>query len=67
MVSDVWCLAFADIFRNNCLNVGVLPVQVSAEFADKIFKAIVTNPETELEVNLPEQTITLKQLEKKNL
>jgi 3-isopropylmalate dehydratase small subunit len=22
-VSDVWCLAFADIFRNNCLNVGV--------------------------------------------
>jgi 3-isopropylmalate/(R)-2-methylmalate dehydratase small subunit len=36
-----------DIFRNNCLNVGVLPVQVSAEFADKIFKAIVTNPETE--------------------
>jgi hypothetical protein len=27
----------------------------------------VTNPETELEVNLPEQTITLKQLEKKNL
>jgi 3-isopropylmalate/(R)-2-methylmalate dehydratase small subunit len=48
---------FADIFRNNCLNV-VLPVQVSAEFADKIFKAIATNPETELEVNLPEQTIT---------
>jgi 3-isopropylmalate/(R)-2-methylmalate dehydratase small subunit len=38
---------FADIFRNNCLNVGVLPVQVSAEFADKIFKAIATNPETE--------------------
>ncbi|HEY4618709.1 MAG TPA: 3-isopropylmalate dehydratase small subunit [Flavobacterium sp.] len=51
---------FADIFRNNCLNVGVLPVQVSAEFADKIFKAIEANPETELEVNLPEQTITLK-------
>jgi 3-isopropylmalate dehydratase small subunit len=46
-VSDVWCLFFADIFRNNCLNVGV-PVQVSAEFADKIFKAIATNPETEL-------------------
>jgi 3-isopropylmalate/(R)-2-methylmalate dehydratase small subunit len=51
---------FADIFRNNCLNVGVLPVQVSAEFADKIFRAIATNPETELEVNLPDQTITLK-------
>ncbi|WP_136465721.1 3-isopropylmalate dehydratase small subunit [Flagellimonas onchidii] len=50
---------FADIFRNNCLNIGVLPVQVSAEFLDKIFKAIESNPNTELEVNLPEQTITL--------
>jgi len=51
---------FADIFRNNCLNIGVLPVQVSTEFADKIFKAIEADPKTELEINLPEQTITLK-------
>ncbi|TAI48944.1 3-isopropylmalate dehydratase small subunit [Flagellimonas allohymeniacidonis] len=50
---------FADIFRNNCLNIGVLPVQVSAEFLDKIFKAIEANPKTEIEVNLPEQTITI--------
>ena len=50
---------FADIFRNNCLNIGVLPVQVSPEFLDNIFKAIEANPNTELEINLPEQTITL--------
>ncbi len=50
---------FADIFRNNCLNIGVLPVQVSPEFADKIFTAITANPKTELEVNLAAQTITL--------
>lgn len=50
---------FADIFKNNCLNIGVLPVQVSPEFADKIFTAIHANPNTELEVNLPEQTVTL--------
>jgi 3-isopropylmalate/(R)-2-methylmalate dehydratase small subunit len=50
---------FADIFRNNCLNIGVLPVQVSTEFSDKIFRAIHADPNTELEVNLPEQTITL--------
>lgn len=50
---------FADIFRGNCLNIGVLPVQVSAEFLDKIFKAIEANPDTEIEVNLPKQTITL--------
>ncbi|WP_420322694.1 3-isopropylmalate dehydratase small subunit [Flagellimonas sp.] len=50
---------FADIFRGNCLNIGVLPVQVSPEFLDKIFKAIEANPDTELEINLPEQTITI--------
>ncbi|MBC2840464.1 3-isopropylmalate dehydratase small subunit [Robiginitalea sp. SC105] len=50
---------FADIFRNNCLNVGVLPVQVSAAFLQRIFEAIEKDPGAELEVNLPEQTITL--------
>ncbi len=50
---------FGDIFRNNCLNIGVLPVQVSAEFLEKIFNAIFANPQTELEINLSEQTITL--------
>ncbi|WP_299243114.1 3-isopropylmalate dehydratase small subunit [uncultured Aquimarina sp.] len=51
---------FADIFRGNCLNIGVLPVQVSPEFLEKIFEAIDTNPDTEIEVNLPQQTITIK-------
>jgi len=50
---------FADIFRNNCLNIGVLPVQVSAEFLERIFAEIYADPDTELEVNLPEQTVTL--------
>jgi len=50
---------FADIFRGNCLNIGVLPVQVSAEFLDKIFKAIEADPKAELEISLPEQKITI--------
>ncbi len=50
---------FADIFKGNSLNIGILPVQVSESFLDKIFQAIEANPETELEINLPEQTITL--------
>jgi len=50
---------FADIFKNNCLNIGVLPVQVSPEFAAKTFAAIEADPNTALEVNLPEQSITL--------
>jgi 3-isopropylmalate/(R)-2-methylmalate dehydratase small subunit len=50
---------FADIFRGNCLNIGVLPVQISAGFLDNIFTEVHKNPETEIEINLPEQTITL--------
>lgn len=50
---------FADIFRNNCLNVGVLPVQVSAEFLQRIFEAIEADPGAILEVSLPEQTVTI--------
>ena len=50
---------FADIFKNNCLSIGVLPVQVSAEFAEKIFRAIEADPKTEIEVNLPEQRICI--------
>ncbi|RRQ48686.1 3-isopropylmalate dehydratase small subunit [Maribacter algicola] len=50
---------FADIFRNNCLNIGVLPVQVSAAFLQKIFDAIEADPKTHLEISLPEQKITL--------
>jgi len=50
---------FADIFKNNCLNVGVLPVQVSAEFADVLFAAIDADPKAEIKVDLPNQTVTL--------
>jgi len=50
---------FADIFKGNCLNIGVLPVQVSPEFAAKVFAAIEADSNTEIEVNLPNQTVTL--------
>ena len=50
---------FADIFRNNCLNIGVLPVQVSTEFAQTLFDAIYADPNTEIKVDLPNQTVTL--------
>lgn len=50
---------FADIFKNNCLNVGVLPVQISPDFLKIIFKTVKKNPKTELIVNLPNQKITI--------
>ena len=50
---------FADIFRNNCLNIGVLPVQVSHEFLHQIFSAIEADPNSTFTVNLPQQKITI--------
>lgn len=50
---------FADIFKNNSLNIGILPVQISAGFLDKIFSAIEADPKAELEVNLEAQRITI--------
>jgi 3-isopropylmalate/(R)-2-methylmalate dehydratase small subunit len=48
---------FADIFKGNSLNIGILPVTVSPEFLDKIYKAIESDPKAEIEVNLPEQKV----------
>ena len=50
---------FADIFRGNCINVGILPVQVSAGFLDKILTSIEADPKAEFEISLQEQTITI--------
>ncbi len=49
---------FADIFQNNALNNGVLPVVVGAEFLAGIFDAVNSDPKTTLTVNLENQTIT---------
>ena len=50
---------FADIFKNNAINMGILPVQVSPAFLDKIFTIIEKDPTSEMIVSLPEQTITI--------
>lgn len=50
---------FADIFKGNSLNNGLLPVQVSPEFLQKIFAAVHADEKAQLEVNLPEQYIKI--------
>ncbi len=50
---------FADIFKGNALNNGLLPIQVSDEFLDKIFQAVTKNPSTELVIDLENQTVLL--------
>lgn len=50
---------FADIFKNNALNNGLLPVQVSESFLLTLFKAIESNPATQINVNLEAQLISI--------
>jgi 3-isopropylmalate/(R)-2-methylmalate dehydratase small subunit len=50
---------FADIFKGNALNNGVLPVQVSEGFLSNLFKAIDEDANTKVTVSLPEQSITI--------
>ena len=50
---------FADIFRNNALNNFLLPVTVSEDFLQRVFKAIEKDPDTRLDISLENQTVTL--------
>lgn len=56
---------FADIFKNNCLNIGVLPVQVTDSFLSKIFSQIEKDPDSIFEVNLENQEFTISESGKK--
>src|SRR5690606_6654384 len=50
---------FADIFKGNALNNGVLPITVSEEFLSKIFEQTFADPAAQLIVDLEAQTLTI--------
>ena len=58
---------FADIFKNNCLNIGVLPIQVSDSFLSEIFSQIDNDSESLFEINLENQEFIIKKLAKKEV
>ncbi|SMO77302.1 3-isopropylmalate dehydratase small subunit [Gracilimonas mengyeensis] len=51
---------FADIFKGNALNNGLLPVQVSDEFLKKVLSEVQKKPSTPIIIDLPEQTVSLE-------
>jgi 3-isopropylmalate/(R)-2-methylmalate dehydratase small subunit len=50
---------FADIFKNNAMNTGLLPIVISEEFLAAIFSEAAQNPQTTLTIDLPGQTLSL--------
>lgn len=51
---------FADIFRGNALNNGILPIVVSDEVLNELFELIDQNSSTEFEVSLEDQTLKIQ-------
>ncbi|PHR69739.1 MAG: 3-isopropylmalate dehydratase small subunit [Lutibacter sp.] len=52
---------FADIFKGNALNNGILPIQVSEAYLQTLFSAVQENPQTLILVDLENQKVTLKE------
>lgn len=49
---------FADIFKGNAMNNGLLPIEVSPAFLQELIEAIITNPSTSIRISLEDQTIS---------
>jgi len=50
---------FADIFKGNCLNNGILPVQLTTQQIESIFGVIEDDPNAAFEAHLPDQTFKI--------
>ena len=53
---------FADIFKNNCLNIGLLPIEVNADIVEKLFKLIQEDPNTIIEISVEERSLKCSQV-----
>ena len=56
---------FADIFKNNALNNGLLPIVVSDAYLKKLFRTVQNTPSTEITVDLEKQTVAVNELEER--
>ena len=50
--------SFADIFRNNCTKIGVLPVELPQESVRALMDAVLDDPSTEITIDLEDRTVT---------
>ncbi len=58
--------SFADIFRNNALNNGLLPVQVEEPFLQKLLQQVQKYPETEVSIDLESQLLEIPDMNEKH-
>jgi len=50
---------FADIFKNNSLNNGILPIETDTKTYSQLLESVETDPKTEIKINLEDQTVSV--------
>ena len=54
---------FADIFRLNSINIGLLPIEVSEDIVEKLFLKVSENPKTKIEISIEEKSVVCEEIE----
>ena len=54
---------FADIFRLNSINIGLLPIEASEDIVEKLFKKVSENPKTKIEISIEQKSVDCEEIE----
>ena len=54
---------FADIFKLNSINIGLLPIEASEDIVEKLFKKVSENPKTKIEISMEEKSVVCEEIE----
>ena len=54
---------FADIFRLNSINIGLLPIEASENIVDKLFQKVSENPKTKIQISIREKSVVCEEIE----
>ena len=54
---------FADIFRLNSINIGLLPIEASEDIVEKLFKKVSENPKTKIEISIEQKSVVCEEIE----
>ncbi|MFL2647387.1 MAG: 3-isopropylmalate dehydratase small subunit [Candidatus Actinomarinales bacterium] len=54
---------FADIFRLNSINIGLLPIEASENIVEKLFQKVSENPKTKIQISIKEKSVVCEEIE----
>ena len=54
---------FADIFRLNSINIGLLPIEASEDIVEKLFQKVSENPKTKIEISIEQKSVVCEEIE----